>query len=1037
MEKVSAVDKVKERALALDAPGLEAALRGMGDGERAEVRDWVLKDKEFFASVREQEPQIVSSRDRAAWALIGSGVWMRIMCLVAVCSPAEAARAIRWGDVWAHMQPYAREHAAVLLADQTHEWAQTFLTTTAGVRLSTRDADVGGWSLAWFVFRGLEDHDLPCPDGRAFLQHCGQYSHRDPGDADRFLANRLNPDLVYLKIAAGFAAHYSGLHEAVTELVGARLLDRKRLIEVCLQTLITRTSVSSQRAVAKILTALDLRPAEIPGGLGYLTGVVATSDGSVGAALLPLALETAVARAGGAPDAGLRDGLEELARVVGGRKERKQKDLLLTWLRAPATRAEIGEGLVLASLEILAAGQEDAALLSVIETARAALGAPDDPAGDSRQVLGLWHLDLDPGPLRQAPEWMRPHRGFGLRTFLNRHREEYKPATEYYVDGFVHALADDTFVDLFVALCKQHRVDGSLAVTRCARLLEAGFLAGGLRILWPAALGIADDVASAGRTPGGLPDLLRLLTRYAPEVPDGWALPPHLTRLAAASGSSRSQFEARVLGAILTRGEANSCSPDPTAAPPVETRGLWKLRPPGPVLGRLLDPRYPMMYTMPDAHLPYVLGVGNGLAARRHGPPDGHRLDIDLVWELARRVQTGDLDTVRALCARSPRLPGSDEGPTCEALELWQSGRLTRTTLDDVLVGDRGRGPALDRVVFAWTCEQLVRLPTHPGLLSHPSLSDGTLLVPDLVHRLRSFAGVATVGPLDLLLTLTRVSVAPGEIGAALELLGAVPSVWTDPEVTRTSTGAESFDILPVIRACIAGGGMTVTSLAVDLDLFTGIAAADLRGPASHEDVAYRVWPRQLHPPESRVGAFSGDTRIELDQGRLPAEAWARLLAGVLHHGSATREASLEHLRELARFDSVLDRSVTVPTALTLLAGGDLALGRFTDALQWLFERGGLRQLWALGLAVAAAASEQTPKPVGLAALLTGLTSYAPEVPCLERSAPPEIVALASAATASKSRAAAQALVAALGQGERSNADPDGLARDRHQSGSA
>ena len=826
---MSAVDRLKDRALALDAPGLEAALRDLDDDQRAQARAWVLAEKQFFATVRDQEPQITRSDDRAAWAVYGSGPWMRIMCLVAVCSPAEAARAVRWGEVWGHMQPIAREHARRLLADRPREWAQTFLTTTAGLRLSKRDANRGGGPLAWLVYGGLADHDLPCPEGRSFLEHSGGFSRHDPEATAHFRANRLNPDQVYLKIAAGFAADYDALPEAVGDLIGDGNLDRDELLETCLQSLTNQTRVGSQRVVAKILKALDLRPADIPGGLAFLTGVIATCDGSVGAALLPLTLQTAIETAGQAADG--TTGLEELTRVIAGRKERGQKQVLLSWLRDPATVAAVGVAEARVALEVLGADQDDASLLRGIEAGLAELGAPDSATARQADVLGLWYLDLAPGPARERPWWMREERGFTLAFFLNRRHEEYTQATQYFVDEFVQSLAADHGVDQFVALCKGLRVDGSFALTRCIGLIESAFLAGGLRIMWPAAVDIADDVASAGRTPAGLPELLRLLTRYAPEVPDGSTLPLHLAQLAAAPGNTKSQLEARALGAALTRVAAADYTPGEIDETATVVRGLWELRPPGPVLGLLLDPYYPNHHCTNDDNLKYLLAIGSGLADRHHGPFNGPSLDANVVRELATAVQTSELEAVRARFARSPRLPGTDQGPTWRALELWLSGHLTPQTYDDVLAADRAQGPALDRVVFAWTCEQLARLATHPGLMSRPAMTDGTVLVPKLANQLRSFAGIATVGPLDLLLTLTRLRVTPEETDSALEALGEVPSVWTDPDVTRTATGVRSFDVLPVIRAWIGGGGMTETDVPIDLGQFTGSPSSTCAAP--------------------------------------------------------------------------------------------------------------------------------------------------------------------------------------------------------------
>ena len=156
-------------------------------------------------------------------------------------------------------------------------------------------------------------------------------------------------------------------------------------------------------------------------------------------------------------------GLEDLTRVVAGRKERKQKQVLLAWLRAPATVTAVGLPAVLGALEVLASGEEDAALLRGIEKARTELGAPVEPAADSPGVLGLWQLDLDAGPRRERPWWMRGDHWYELSTFLNRRVEEYKPATEYYIDDFVQSVTDEGSVVELVELCRQLAVAGNLA----------------------------------------------------------------------------------------------------------------------------------------------------------------------------------------------------------------------------------------------------------------------------------------------------------------------------------------------------------------------------------------------------------------------------------------------------------------------------------------------------------------------------------------------------------------------------------------------
>jgi hypothetical protein len=93
---------------------------------------------------------------------------------------------------------------------------------------------------------------------------------------------------------------------------------------------------------------------------------------------------------------------------------------------------------------------------------------------------------------------------------------------------------------------------GSLAAGRVTQSLGAVFEGGGFREMWPSALAIAAALCEVPNKPSGLPDLLRLLTAYAHEVPEP-RVPDALRRFAEGRGSSRSHVEARVLVAALER----------------------------------------------------------------------------------------------------------------------------------------------------------------------------------------------------------------------------------------------------------------------------------------------------------------------------------------------------------------------------------------------------------------------------------------------------------------------------------------------------
>lgn len=93
---------------------------------------------------------------------------------------------------------------------------------------------------------------------------------------------------------------------------------------------------------------------------------------------------------------------------------------------------------------------------------------------------------------------------------------------------------------------------GTLRLGVLVTSLQRAFEQGALRGLWPSALAIADALCTTERKAPGLPDLLRLLTSHAHEVPpEHVQVPAGLRQLAEARGSTKSHAEARQLVAAL------------------------------------------------------------------------------------------------------------------------------------------------------------------------------------------------------------------------------------------------------------------------------------------------------------------------------------------------------------------------------------------------------------------------------------------------------------------------------------------------------
>jgi hypothetical protein len=90
------------------------------------------------------------------------------------------------------------------------------------------------------------------------------------------------------------------------------------------------------------------------------------------------------------------------------------------------------------------------------------------------------------------------------------------------------------------------RAAATLALSTSVQSWEDVFRGGGLRGMWPIVLQIASALCGTSPKPSGLPALLRLLSAFAPEVPDP-VVPDGIRRLAGSPGSSRTQVEARTL----------------------------------------------------------------------------------------------------------------------------------------------------------------------------------------------------------------------------------------------------------------------------------------------------------------------------------------------------------------------------------------------------------------------------------------------------------------------------------------------------------
>lgn len=167
------------------------------------------------------------------------------------------------------------------------------------------------------------------------------------------------------------------LGPAVAELVAEGRLDRSRLLADAFAALTRQDTPSTQKGIAKLLAALDLKGPDLAERMPLVQGLLATSHGSVTAVLLPAAAETAHA-----------DALPDLAATIFARPEKAQKTVMLKALTGPYAVDRWGRDAVTIALKV-AADVPDQAFADRATTALTGLGVAQE--GDAEAPLSdLW-----------------------------------------------------------------------------------------------------------------------------------------------------------------------------------------------------------------------------------------------------------------------------------------------------------------------------------------------------------------------------------------------------------------------------------------------------------------------------------------------------------------------------------------------------------------------------------------------------------------------------------------------------------------------
>lgn len=1078
---------------------VDALLRSLDGSDRAEARRWFEGSRPWFRGLRDdlfgdpwanrfttrvytdQYPDLgtdardPSIRDKDDINIARGRI--EGMCAVALSGPVTAARRVPWGEYWDYQEDPGEVALVHLLWDADRDWVASFADAASRVGLGSNARNVNG-TLSRVLRATVVHHELPCPSGSTFLAQWlngsdfkGWLIGSDFKGSmlDTLREDPLMPDLLFHYLASGHCGQVpwaSSLPEVVAELVEAGRVDRAAALEHVLNLLTAPQRPASQGVLAKITTALNLRAEEIPGGLTFLLGVLSTSHTSVSKVLLPHAIDLVA-------DA---QGLVELTTVVGGRSERKQKEMLLAGLKAPALRSAVGIGHVLEALRLLG-GSEDAAFAAKVARVVVAIGGSVEP-GDTPTAVGLWNLAPSPWARENGPSPWDPTRenSWGQVWSGYAHPDQ---RLAWLVDL---ALADISRGELsdgsaLVEPVTQLLGEGQLRLPRLARALEDLFLGGGMRQGWECAMAIADACCAAPRKPAGLADLLRTLASYAREVPPQ-DLPPHIVAMAAADGQTKAQMEARKLGATLS-----GTNPDefvrrvrsetlPAVDRPV-VRGLWYAAiPTDPLLSqtRLND----LTLDLPSLRLAFEANFnfyhqnsefcfwGPGYS-ETDVPGTQLTFPDRLLAATVRAIYRHGAEAVRGALTGIERKYQHYSLDVVAAIDLWLADRLDVATfwrlaldsvtqhevqqgwLDDPVMTrseafDRVRAlpglvQALDidplvlpwalncapaRLAFLRACESLLRAGDAPVVLSEPTYADCTLDFDDLLARLNAAYG-APVGPLDLVQALHRLR--PTDPARLVELnRSPMPTAaeLTDPQ------GVEVWDAVDLVRIWVGSGGLPPLAPVVDdAGRWSTTAKAPVpwsRCAAAPGPLREDVWSPGPIMETVRLMPLWGD-RTMPDAYQVHSYFDPRHFPGRIAgpFGLPLHDKLLAFLAHQGRaLDTVLDAAshdrldpeLAAAAAIGRHGAGSLAAGRLTQSIGTAFENGGFRGMWPSALAIAAALCEVPNKPSGLPDLLRLLTAYAHEVP--EPRVPDALRRFAQGRGLSRSHVESRALIAAL-----------------------
>lgn len=1062
-------DRLMPLLVAGDTLGAWELLTYLEPSERPEARAWVEQHR---GQLDRLELKFTGTDDEQ-FAIRHEAYWILALCAVKLLPPVAASQLVPWPDLWATWSWSGEAIFVQELWDADPAWVAPYVEATSKLKL--RGWKANGLGTLTRVLRVVVlHHRLPCPSGQAYLAN---WLSGTPGETvvECLTDNPLMPDLVLNFLALGESGSYLSLPEDIATLVAIGQLDRALILNHVLTLLTTSQRPASQRVLTRITEQLDLKPAEIPGGLNYLLGVLATGHGIATGFLMPHAIELVAEPTE----------LTELATLIAARPEKKPKQVLLRALTELSDR--LGSVAAIQVAELLSA-TDDTALAEQANKLITRLGGTV-AAAPAPTATGLWDL----API--APTTRRQLRGWDKSDWLAIF--DAWPKFGGVSDAEFADAIDRTLIEMslgrftgaeMIAAVTSLRDQSHLGINQIARAFTEIFLAGGLRQGWPVALDEIAELCCAGSSrPPTLANLLRTLNTFAAEVPPQ-ALPPNLRELAAAQGDTKMQLEARALGAQLAGHPVDDYLATLRAEPPAPpklrppTRGLWQLTvevPPLPGEVRVAKPLVPLTELAPalsgdfnysgqddsdcwvqreshgrwrsDADLtkPDQLLAATVAAIHRHGPqatrqalakvnrwlPSTNKMSPErrLIRPLS-IVLAIDLWTAEQLCVRNLDEVAHRSVPNKGYTDqLWKDARegSTKTTWDEIYELIESTRPTLKNQRAASDELPLVlpvELDSHPATLSFLRAAESLLLAEaNPVVLCPPTWGDGTLDFDDLLL---RLQAADGLMTSTLDL---VQALWRLRDCDRSrvaeldglslplasgytwADGTKVLNGIELVRAWVGAGGLPPLEV-VEID---GHWTTPTKAPVPWDGV-------ELLPSALRDDPWHWTWGVDLLRvmPRWPDRMIADRsntywngdtpvkTAGPLGLAIHSRISSMEAYVDITR-RHLLNPELMAIDAVNRHRTQSLHLGESTGWLRKLFETPGcFASTWDWALSMAAALSGEDRIPSELVQLLRLLNEYAHEVP--QPRVTEQLARFAAAKGTTKARLEARKLVEAM-----------------------